>query len=429
MNEDGSFRSGFEERPDYFSSVAFWYQKGVNQELPEPPYGADRLPFGNAMQIAIEDSIDDVTTEDGKASVQRDVDWSKDLLIFTAGGVGARINVPIEIPESGKYEIVADIAEAPDYGDYVALVDDKPTNVDTRKPATSEIPLPGPEVFRNYQKELYLARDHTLGIFDLTKGRHQLSFTCVGKDPRSVGYNLGINDVVLEKFTPGEQTEIPTSSEGVATVTAGPVYRGRHLGYYVAEAKNASGAARETAVRNIGWFGADAAPASGELVAALSDSSATVRAAAAAALAQVNPHSGPAAVPALAKALADPDPRVRNLAAIAIRADGSKAASAVPQLIQALGDPVDYVRASTADAIGSIGPAAATAVHPLVERLLISDERGFVRSSIAYALGDLGPSAKEALPALQQLLAVRRAGAAAQEAILKIEGKPVPLYH
>ena len=25
-NEDGSVRSAFEERPDYFSSVAFWYQ-------------------------------------------------------------------------------------------------------------------------------------------------------------------------------------------------------------------------------------------------------------------------------------------------------------------------------------------------------------------------------------------------------------------
>ncbi len=142
--------------------------------MPEPPYGAARLPFGNATQIAIEDSIKDVTTENGKATVLKDVDWAKDLLLLTADGVGARINVPIEITENGQYEIVANIAEAPDYGDYVALMDGKPTHIDTRKPATSEIPLPGPEVFRNYQRELYLARDHTLGIFDLAKGRHIL---------------------------------------------------------------------------------------------------------------------------------------------------------------------------------------------------------------------------------------------------------------
>jgi hypothetical protein len=409
--------------------VAFWYQKGVNEELPEPPYGDARLPFGNATQIAIEDSIKDVTTENGKASVLKDVDWSKDLLFFAAEGVGARINVPIDIAESGQYEIVADIAEAPDYGDYVALVDGKPTNIDTRKPATSEIPLPGPEVFRNYQKELYVARDHTLGIFDLAKGRHILSFICLGKDPRSVGYNLGINDVVLEKFSPAEPVRIPPAGEGPATGTAGAVYRGRRLSYYLAELKNASDPARATLIRTIGWFGADGAPASGELIAALSDRSAEVRAAAAAALAQVDPHSSPAAVPALAGALTDPDPRVRVLAAIALRTDGSKAAAAVPQLIHALGDPVDYVRASAADAIGAIGPEASGAVHPLAKRLLMRDERGFVLISVAYALGDLGPYATEALPALQQVRAIRRAGAAAQEAILKIEGKPVPLYH
>src|ERR1022692_1848408 len=108
-NPDGSVRSGFEERPDYFSSVAFWYQKGVNQELPEPPYGAARLPFGNATQIAVEDSVGDVTTEKGKVSVLRDVDWAKDLLWLQAEGEGSRINLPIDIPQDGRFEIVADI--------------------------------------------------------------------------------------------------------------------------------------------------------------------------------------------------------------------------------------------------------------------------------------------------------------------------------
>jgi hypothetical protein len=44
-------------------------------------------------------------------------------------------------------------------------------------------------------------------------------------------------------------------------------------------------------------------------------------------------------------------------------------------------------------------------------------------------LGDIGPAAKSALPALRQVLEKRRVGAASQEAILKIEGKPVPMYH
>src|SRR6202042_2289356 len=111
----------------------------------------------------------------------------------------------------------------PDYGDYVIQVDGQPTNLDWRKPATSEIPLPGPEVFHNYLTELYVARDRTLGMFTLTKGRHTLTFVCQGKDPRSVGYNLGINDVVLEKVKDDDKaSEAPAAEHS----SAGLVYRG-----------------------------------------------------------------------------------------------------------------------------------------------------------------------------------------------------------
>ncbi|HEY1659939.1 MAG TPA: DUF2961 domain-containing protein [Candidatus Sulfotelmatobacter sp.] len=430
-NPDGTVRSGFEERPDYFSSVAFWYQKGVNENLPEPPFGDARLPYGNATQIAVEDSIKDVTTERGKASVLRDVDWAKDLLLFTAEGVGSKINVPIDIPDSGKYAIVAQIALGPDYGDYTALLDGNQTNVDTRKPAVSEIPLPGPEVFRNYWNELYVARDRALGVFNLPKGRHILTFVCQSKDPRSVGYNLGINDVVLEKVpaaeasTDGlamEEKQEPTKAEGV------PVYRGRPLSYYVTNLKGGSAENRVESIRAIGYFGDDGVSAVPELTTSLSDLSPVVRSAAAGSLAQIGPAAAET-VPALAKALSDSSPHVRDLAAIALRVMGPKAVAAVPELIRSLNDPVDFVRAPAADALGAIGPGAQAAVPALAEKLLQQKEEGFVLTSVAYALGDIGSAAKDALPALHQVHEKRRVGAAAEEAILKIEGKPVPTYH
>jgi HEAT repeat protein len=430
-NPDGSVRSGFEERPDYFSSVAFWYQSGVNEGLPEPPYGEERLPYGSATQIAVEDSIHDVTTEHGTASVLRDVDWAKDLLLFHAEGVGSKINVPIEIPEDGQYAIIAQLAQASDYGDYTALLDGNATNVDTRKPTVSEIPLPGPEVFRNYLTELYVARDRTLGVFSLSRGRHILAFVCQGKDPRSVGYNLGINEVVLEKVPLGEtSTEVlPMEEKGEATKSLGaPVYRGRPLSYYVVHLKSASEANRVDWVRVLGYFGAEGVSAVPELIGALSDSSPVVRSAAAGSLAQIGPAAA-GAVAALSKALSDSNPQVRDLAAIALRAMGPKAVAAVPELIRALSDPVNFVRAPTADALGAIGPGAQAAVPALAERLLMKEEEGFVLTSVAYALGDIGPAAKGALPALRQVLEKRRVGAASQEAILKIEGKPVPMYH
>ena len=459
-NPDGSVRSGFEERPDYFSSVAFWYQKGVNESLAEPPYGYERLPYGNATQIAVEDAIDQVTTEKGTATVLRDVDWAKDILLFKADGVGSKINVPIDIPEDGRYEIVADLAEFSDYGDYTALFDGQPTNVDTRKPATSEIPLPGPEVFRNYLTELYVARDRTLGMFTLTKGRHTLTFVCQGKDPRSVGYNLGINEVVLEKVKDsGEPADSWAKDEGGRVATAGVVvYRGRPLSFYIGKLKSGSDAERVQAIRAIGYFGGDGAAAVTELAKALSDGSAEIRSAAAGSLSRMGATGAPA-VEQLAQALTDPDARVRCLSAIALQSMGAKSAPAVPQLVQALHDPVNYVRSPAAAALGAVGPQATSAVHDLAQRLLVKNEDGFVLASVAYALGDLGPAAQEALPALRQFLDVRRrirlagadelgagaqevggdaervgaasheVGAAAEEAILKIEGKPVPRYH
>jgi hypothetical protein len=425
-NPDGSVRAGFEERPDYFSSVAFWYQQGVNEGLSEPPFGDDRLPFGNATQIPIENSIANVTTEQGHASVLKDVDWAKDILYFQASGVGSKMNVPIDVGQAGLYEIVAEVAEGPDYGDYTVQVDGQAANLDTRQPATSEIPLPGPEIFHNYLPELYVAQDRTLGMFQLKPGKHTITFIVTGKDPHSVGYNLGVNDVVLERVE--NAPEVPDIREGMSRHGDGPVFRDFPLDSYVAKLKSASGEQRLVLIRAIGSFGADAAPACPQLIAALSDPSAVVREASAAALAQVGQRASTDALAALSKALTDADPEVRGLAAVALRSMGPRAVPAIPQLVQALNDRVDYVRVVAAGALGAMGASASAAVAPLVTKLLTKDEI-FVSSAVATALGDIGPAAKDALPALNQVLAQRRVGSAAEEAILRIEGKPVPEYH
>ena len=435
-NPDGSVRSGFEERPDYFSSVAYWYQEGVNQGLSEPPYGEERLPMGNAQQIAVEDSIKDVTTEKGKAAVQWGVDWGKDLLFLAAEGSGARINIPVEVSESGRYEIVARTAQAPDYGDYVALLDGEGTNLDKRQAATSEIPFPGPEVFHGYLPEMYVAVDRPLGWFDLGKGRHTLSFVCVGRDGRSAGYNFGVEDVILEQLPPRagefepavEHQLVPVLPDATPAQFPGtPIYRARTLAEYEEKLRHAPMGERAEALRAIGSFGDDGATATGTVAGALTDPDPQVRAAAAWALSQMAAKGG-GAIPALAKALSDSSPRVRALAAVALQAKGPAAARALPELVSALNDPVDYVRVPAADALGAMGPAGRAAVHPLAERLLVKNEEVMVLRSVAEALGNIGPDAKDALPALTQTLKQLRVSYAVEAAILKIEGKPVPMW-
>ena len=64
---DGAVKSAFGERTDLISSVAFWYQEGIAQDQPPVPYGAARLPQGNALQIEVEKSLADCKAEGGKA--------------------------------------------------------------------------------------------------------------------------------------------------------------------------------------------------------------------------------------------------------------------------------------------------------------------------------------------------------------------------
>ncbi|HEY3123027.1 MAG TPA: hypothetical protein VGK70_03090, partial [Thermoanaerobaculia bacterium] len=68
------------------SSVAYWYQLGIARELPPIPYGSARLSQGNAKQIEVENALPQVKAEKGKASVSRDLFWSKDVLLFEGQG-------------------------------------------------------------------------------------------------------------------------------------------------------------------------------------------------------------------------------------------------------------------------------------------------------------------------------------------------------
>jgi hypothetical protein len=437
-NPDGTARSGFEERSDFFSSVAFWYQKGVNEDLPEPPYGCARLPFGNAEQIEVENNLKDVATEKGEASVQREVFWSKDLLFLQAQDVGAVMNIPIDVPKDGFYEVISLIAQAPDYGDYVATLDGKQTNstMVTWGPLVAQ--SPPVEVIHGYQPEIFVGDDHRLGWFKLSKGHHILSFKCVGKDPKASGYNLGIDAVVLSEIKNGEalvnttgaglpKFEVPEAGVPPRAPVSGITYRGQPRSFYVSRLKVSPPAARADAIRLIGAFGPDALPALNDLVTELVDLDPEVRAAAAWSLAQVGPHATPAAS-AVARLLRDQNTHVRESATLALGAMGKGAAEVVPDLAVALKDQAPTVRMTAATALGSMGEEAKSAVPALTAALQVPNEEVQVLRNVAYALGDIGPDAASSIPALKQVQHLRVIYIA-QEAIAKIEGRPSPTWH
>lgn len=329
FNPDGTVRSAFEERPDLFSSVAFWYQQGIAKGLPEPPYGPARLPHGNARQIEVEDSIADVRVENGKAEVQKDVFWSRDLLFLAAAGPGARMRIPFSVEQDGEYEVTAQVAHAPDYGIYDALVDDKP--------ATG-----GGGPINAWNSEVYVATDHLLGWQRLSKGAHTVTFVGTGKDPRSSGYNLGIDTLILARIGQVESTVPPPKLTPQAAM----------------------------------------------------------------------------------RALDDPDPFIRGLAALTLRDAGAAAHPAIDRLIAKLKDTDENVRLMSADAIARQGKGAARAVPALIAACEVTGEHVHVQRSLASALGAIGPDAAPALPVLRKLETIPRVRWAARAAIREIGGTP-----
>jgi HEAT repeat protein len=85
--------------------------------------------------------------------------------------------------------------------------------------------------------------------------------------------------------------------------------------------------------------------------------------------------------------------------------------------------------ASAAEALGAIDPGSRAAVPALIECLKTDPGPNYVFDSAIYALGKIGPDAKEALPTLEEISHRARLTAPTHEAILQIQGKPVPMYH
>jgi len=94
----------------------------------------------------------------------------------------------------------------------------------------------------------------------------------------------------------------------------------------------------------------------------------------------------------------------------------------VPQLVKALAEPVPMVRSQVAAVVTKLGPVAKAAVPQLTKNLADADND--VRWNSANALGAIGAAAKSALPALEAMAAkdpLAPLQEAARDAIAKVK--------
>ncbi len=197
----------FKYRPDFFSSVAFWYQKGIARPFRELPPLAERL---NPEQwVEVKDMVERLPCSPGlKAIVKSNRTCQNKTMFFLENDrVGAWVDVPFEIKEEAQYSLSVFQVLFREYGQWkVTLVGGGQTNV--LDPAL-DFYDPHVSIKENWpESQVYsTVRETKLGVLRLSPGEHRLRFECVGHNPLSVvkktgrpGYSLGLDAISLRRL-------------------------------------------------------------------------------------------------------------------------------------------------------------------------------------------------------------------------------------
>lgn len=183
FNSDNSVRSGFEERSDDFSSVAYWYQAEPHKPWPELPVGYARMYFDYGSVIEAESLIPKSTATEGPIEPQNIPGASGGSHLFwRPGDEGKSLSVPFDVVETSSCSLMILFTTSFDYGIYQVSLDDQPLGepVDLYSSGISSI-----ERFFPPQP--------------LTAGTHTLTFKNLGKNPASKGYFFGVDGLLITK--------------------------------------------------------------------------------------------------------------------------------------------------------------------------------------------------------------------------------------
>lgn len=123
---DGKGLGNNNERPDEYSSCAFWYQTEPHAPLPDLPPGPERLPFDYRKMIEGESLLDTAKATDGKITISKvpglrgggQLEWAE-------GKDGAELSLPFTVPSDGQYQIMLLTTHRWDGGTARFFVDDR----------------------------------------------------------------------------------------------------------------------------------------------------------------------------------------------------------------------------------------------------------------------------------------------------------------
>lgn len=175
------------EREDDYASVAFWYQTGEPApQPPVPPARARRLPGLERVTVYARDFADAAHHGVGTAVTQPlDLYDGPQLLYRAPQAEGAWLEIPFSVTRKEPLRLLLNATQSYDFGRYQVSL--------------NGVKLGGPLDF--YSPRIVNTEFHLLDFWP-EPGDYTLRLECVGRNPASQGWFLGLESVRLRERRP-----------------------------------------------------------------------------------------------------------------------------------------------------------------------------------------------------------------------------------
>jgi len=213
-------------RPDYWSSVSFWYQDEIAKPWCEFPQYNERI--NPEIVIHLPKIIDKISHSDGielRVNPYNRATYTKPWFQVVNNATGEWIEVPFEIKEKGLYSMSLFQHLREDNGIWKIYIDNKELydagesqiaggyEVDKVRQMSSDEINTTLDFYNIYQKnehEDYIygqRRERKIGLFEFEPGMHTVKLICVGSNPMTAHpksgnrrYNLSADVISFRKF-------------------------------------------------------------------------------------------------------------------------------------------------------------------------------------------------------------------------------------